>query len=104
MVSTEYSNRRTLGDVAAIVASDELFNRHSFDAYSLSLGTHLLPQHRTIKRRKCPGFGLRTKGRLRGPFENYSTQERLQDFRDAFGDPATIEQGLLRFLEEMASN
>jgi hypothetical protein len=100
----EYSNRRTLGDVAAIVASDELFNRHSFDAYSLSWALTCYLSTGRSKDENARFSAYVQKAASRGPFENYSTQERLQDFRDAFGDPATIEQGLLRFLEEMASN
>jgi hypothetical protein len=100
----EYSNRRTLGDVAAIVASDELFNRHSFDAYSLSWALTCYLSTGRSREENAEFSAYVQKTASKGPFENYSTTERLKDFHDAFGDPATIEQGLLRFLEEMASN
>jgi len=99
----EYSNRRTLGDVAAIVASDELFNRRSFDAYSLSWALTCYLSTGRSEDENARFSAYVQKAASRTPFENYSTTERLKDFRDAFGDPAAIEQGLLRFLEEMAS-
>ncbi len=99
----EYSNRRTLGDVAAIVASDEFFKRNSFDAYSLSwaLTCYLSTGRSRAENAKFPDYI--GKVAARGPFEDYAAEERLLDFREAFGDPAEIEQELLRFLDDMVS-
>ncbi|MEY3175789.1 MAG: hypothetical protein RLZZ436_3703 [Planctomycetota bacterium] len=99
----EYSRRRTLGDVAAIVASDELFGRHSFDAYSLSWALSCYLSTGRSAEENAIFAAYVQKVAARGPFESYSAEERLQDFRDAFGDPAVIEQGLLRFIDEMDS-
>lgn len=98
----EYSRRRTLGDVAALVASDEFFNRRSFDAYSLSwaLTCYLSTGRSKAENTKFADYVKRLA--TRGPFENYSAEERLSDFRNAFGDPAEIERELLRFLDDMS--
>jgi len=99
----EYSNRRTLGDVAAIIASDEFFKRNSFDAYSLSwaLTCYLSTGRSKAENAKFPDYICKVASR--GPFEDYSAHERLLDFQDAFGDPAEIEQELLRFLDDMVA-
>ncbi len=98
----EYSRRRTLGDVAALVASDEFFKRHSFDAYSLSwaLTCYLSTGRSKDENAKFPEYVKKLAGR--DPFESYSEEQRLSDFRSAFGDPAMIEQELLRFLDDMS--
>lgn len=99
----EYSNRRTMGDVAAIIASDEFFNRNSFDAYSLSwaLTCYLSTGRSRTESAKFQDYICKVAAR--SPFEDYSAKERLWDFREAFGDPAEIEQELLRFLDDMVT-
>ena len=99
----EYSERYAAGDIASLVASDQLFERSTFDAYSLSWGLACFLSTGGTKDENSRFFDYLKKIASRGPFEPYLAQERLEDFRQAFGDPGEVERRLHRFLEEMSA-
>lgn len=99
----EYFPRSSAGDVASLVASDRLFERSTFDAYSLSWALACFLSTGGTSEENSRFFDYLQKIAARGPFEPYSARERLADFERAFGDPGEVERRLHRFLDEMLS-
>jgi hypothetical protein len=99
----QYSRKTAAGDVAALIASDELFEQRTFDAYSLSWALTCYLSTGRSARDNARFFDYLQTVAARSPFEPYTVEERIGDFKAAFGDPDEVEIGLMRFLDEMVA-
>lgn len=97
----EYAERRSAGDIASLVASDELFNSNPFDAYSLSWALACFLGSSAGGDRAHQFTEYLDLLKTRDGMDAYPASERLSDFRQCFGDVAKFEVEFLRFVEEL---
>jgi Protein of unknown function (DUF1570) len=91
--------RRKAGSVEAFLRDDKAFSRNSLDAYSeaWALMFYLAESRSTELARYLHAIAARDQ------VQPYSSDERVQDFRTAFGTDLTqIENGLLRFFDRLS--
>ncbi|QDT66886.1 DUF1570 domain-containing protein [Calycomorphotria hydatis] len=94
----DYLRRRPKDFVEKFVSSDQLFKTSALDAYAeaWALSFYLLETRPVAYARYLKQIADRD------PFTRYSSEERLEDFRAAFGKNATMfEADYLRFLQKL---
>jgi hypothetical protein len=95
----DYSQRRTPGDLAKMIASDDLFGSQSLDAYSLAWSLTYFLTENPARAGKFAKYLKKVADR--NPLHVYSAKERLNDFQDIFGDLSRLEVDLLRSMERI---
>ena len=97
----EYESRRKAGDLARMVATEEMFNNETLDAYSSAWAFTYFMTENPARARKFIGY-LKTVTE-RDPLRPYTAEERLSDFTAAFGDIARLEVELIRTIDRLES-
>jgi len=97
----EYAERRSAGDLASLVASDEMFNANPFDAYSLSWALACFFGSSESGERAKQFTEYLDLLKTRDGVEAYTASNRLSDFQKCFGDISQFEVEFLRFVEEL---
>lgn len=95
----EYATRRQPGDLAKLIASDEMFRTQVLDAYSASWGITWFLTENPARARMFAKY-LRTVAE-RDPLKAYSPEERLADFQSVFGDISRLEVDYVRALDQL---
>ncbi|MCA9061880.1 MAG: DUF1570 domain-containing protein [Planctomycetaceae bacterium] len=95
----EYSKRQSSDDLSRLIATDDMFRSETLDAYSLGWAVTFFMTENPVRTRQLTGY-LKTVAE-RDPLKPYSRQERLKDFRDAFGDPEVIQTEFRRFMDRL---
>ncbi|MBC7967595.1 MAG: DUF1570 domain-containing protein, partial [Fuerstia sp.] len=85
---TNYSERRQPGDLAKLIASDDMFSKQTLDAYSAAWGITWFLTENPARARLFSKY-LKTI-RERDPLQPYTPEERLKDFETIFGDIARM--------------
>lgn len=97
----EYESRRQPGDLARMVASDDMFSSETLDAYSSAWAfTYFMTENPPRARRFIAYLNTVTE---RDPLKQYTADERLSDFTAAFGDIARLEVELMRTIDRLES-
>ena len=91
--NTEYESRRLPGDLARMVAGDEIFRNQALDAYSSAWAFTYFMTENPARARSYVRY-LRV-------LEHYTAEERLKDFQSAFGDVSKIEMDFLRSIDRL---
>ena len=97
--NTEYESRRQPGDLARMVAGDEVFRNQALDAYSSAWAFTYFMTENPARARSYIRY-LRILGE-RDPLQHYTAEERLKDFQSAFGDVSKIEMDFLRSIDRL---
>jgi hypothetical protein len=97
--STEYESRRLPGDLARMVAGDEVFRNQALDAYSSAWAFTYFMTENPARARSFVRY-LRILGE-RDPLQHYTAEERLKDFQSAFGDVSKVEMDFLRSIDRL---
>ncbi len=97
--NTEYESRRQPGDLARMVAGDEVFRNQALDAYSSAWAFTYFMTENPARARSYVRY-LRVLGE-RDPLQHYTAEERLKDFQSAFGDVSKIEMDFLRSIDRL---
>jgi hypothetical protein len=97
--STEYESRRQPGDLARMVAEDELFRNQALDAYSSAWAFTYFMTENPARARSYIRY-LRILGE-RDPLQHYTAEQRLKDFQSAFGDVSKVEMDFLRSIDRL---
>ena len=97
--NTEYESRRLPGDLARMVAGDEVFRNQALDAYSSAWAFTYFMTENPARARSYVRY-LRVLGE-RDPLQHYTAEERLKDFQSAFGDVSKIEMDFLRSIDRL---
>jgi hypothetical protein len=97
--STEYDARRQPGDLARMVAGDEVFRNQALDAYSSAWAFTYFMTENPARARSYVRY-LRILGE-RNPLQHYTAEERLKDFQSAFGDVSKVEMDFLRSIDRL---
>jgi hypothetical protein len=97
--NTEYESRRQPGDLARMVAGDEVFRNQALDAYSSAWAFTYFMTENPARARSYIRY-LRILGE-RDPLQHYAAEERLKDFQSAFGDVSKIELDFLRSIDRL---
>ncbi len=100
--NTEYEGRRQPGDLAKLIATDDMFKNQTLDAYSLSWAFTWFMTENPARARKFVDY-LQTLAE-RDPLEDYTPEQRLKDFQKAFGDIAKLEVEFIRSLDRVDAN
>jgi hypothetical protein len=95
----DYSQRRTPGDLAKLIASDDLFASQSLDAYSLAWSLTYFLTENPARAGKFAKYLKKVADR--NPLHVYSAKERINDFQEIFGDLSRLEVDLLRSMERI---
>lgn len=97
--STEYESRRKPGDLARMVAEDELFRNQALDAYSSAWAfTYFMTENPARARSFIRYLRILEE---RDPLQHYTAEQRLEDFQAAFGDIAKVEMDFLRSIDRL---
>ena len=95
----EYEKRRQPGDLAKLIASDDMFSKQTLDAYSAAWGiTWFLTENPARARMFSKYLQVVSE---RDPLETYTAEERLEDFQKVFGDIARMEVDFVRALDRL---
>jgi hypothetical protein len=97
--NTEYESRRQPGDLARMVAEDELFRNQALDAYSSAWAFTYFMTENPSRARSYIRY-LRILGE-RDPLQHYTAEQRLKDFQSAFGDISKVEMDFLRSIDRL---
>jgi len=97
--STEYESRRQPGDLARMVAGDEIFQNQALDAYSSAWAFTYFMTESPARARSYTRY-LQILGE-RDPLQHYTAEERLKDFQSAFGDVSKVEMDFLRSIDRL---
>ena len=97
--NTEYESRRQPGDLARMVAGDEVFRNQALDAYSSAWAFTYFMTENPARARSYIRY-LRILGE-RDPLQHYTAEERLKDFQSAFGDVSKVEMDFLRSIDRL---
>jgi hypothetical protein len=97
--SSEYESRRQPGDLARMVAGDEVFRNQALDAYSSAWAFTYFMTENPARARSYVRY-LRILGD-RDPLQHYTAEERLKDFQSAFGDVSKVEMDFLRSIDRL---
>lgn len=97
----EYESRRMPGDLAQLVASDEMFRNQALDAYSAAWAVTYFLTENPARARQFARY-LKMLGE-RSPMLKYSPEERLKDFQSVFGDISRLEVDFLRSMDRIES-
>lgn len=96
---SKYSARRTHGDLARLIANDDMFRNSALDAYALAWAFTFFLAENPAHTKQFSTW-LKTVSD-RDPMDRYSAERRLQDFAAAFGDIAALEVEFLRFMDRL---
>lgn len=92
-----YSARRQPGDLAKLIASDDMFRQQTLDAYSAAWGITWFLTENPARGRQFSKY-LKSL-RERDPLQTYTAEERLKDFQKVFGDISRLEVDYVRAIE-----
>ncbi len=95
----EYVQRRQPGDLAKMIASDDMFSRQTLDAYSTSWGVTWFLTENPARARMFSRY-LKVVSE-RDPLVTYTAEQRLEDFQNVFGDISRIEVDYVRALDRL---
>jgi hypothetical protein len=95
----QYATRRQAGDVARLVASEEPFEREPLDAYSEAWALTFFMSESPARTQQFVRYLRAVEGR--DTSGTYTSQDRLRDFQEAFGDIARLEVDFLRFMDSL---
>jgi hypothetical protein len=95
----QYRSRYRSGDMASLVATDEMFGSKTLDAYSLAWSLTYFLNENPARSQQFAGYLQAISAR--GPGKKYSATERISDFHAAFGDISQLEVELLRFMDRL---
>lgn len=90
---------RPPGTLAKLVASDDLFKRQTLNAYSEAWALTFFLLENPVRRRQLSAY-LQTLVK-RDRDHSYSTEQRLADFQQEFGDIARLEIEFLRYTDRL---
>ena len=90
---------RPAGTLAKLIASDDLFNRQTLNAYSEAWALTFFLLENPVRRRQLSAY-LQTLLK-RGRDHSYPTEQRLADFQNEFGDIARLEIEFLRHIDRL---
>ena len=95
----EYESRRQPGDLAKLIASDDMFHNQTLDAYSAAWAFSYFMTENPAR----AGLFARYLRMLseRDPMEQYSSEDRLKDFTSVFGDISRMEVDFLRATDRL---
>ncbi len=99
---TEYSQRHQPGDLAKLIASDEMFKNQTFDAYSFSWAFSYFLTENPARARLFTRYLKKLSER--DPMVNYTAEERLKDFRAVFGDISKLEVEFIRSMDRLEND
>ena len=94
-----YSARRQPGDLAKLIASDDMFRQQTLDAYSAAWGITWFLTENPARARLFSKY-LKTIGE-HDPLQPYTATERLKDFQSIFGDIARMEVDYVRAMDRL---
>ena len=96
---TEYEKRRQPGDLAKLIASDDMFHHQTLDAYSAAWGFTWFLTENPARARLFSRY-LKAIGE-RDPLQTYTAEQRLEDFQNVFGDISKMEVDFVRALDRL---
>lgn len=95
----EYEPRRQPGDLARMIATEDMFRNQAFDAYSSAWAlTYFLTENPARARLFVLYLKMLSE---REPLKTYTPEERLKDFQSVFGDISRLEVDFLRNLDRL---
>ena len=94
-----YSERRQPGDLAKLIASDEMFGSQTLDAYSAAWGITWFLTENPARARLFSKY-LKTISE-HDPLQQYTADQRLKDFQTTFGDIARLEVDYVRAMDRL---
>jgi len=97
--SDEYQSRRQPGDLAKMIAADDMFRNQALDAYSNAWAFTWFLTESPARARMFVAY-LHTLS-TRDPLKVYSPEDRLKDFQSVFGDIARMEVEYLRAMDRL---
>ena len=95
----KYSTRRQPGDLAKLIASDDMFSTQTLDAYSAAWGITWFLTENPARARLFSKY-LKTISE-HDPLRPYTAEERLKDFQSIFGDIARLEVEYVRAMDHL---
>ena len=87
------------GDLAKLIASDDMFRQQTLDAYSAAWGMTWFLTENPARARLFSKY-LKTIGE-HDPLQPYTATERLKDFQSIFGDIARMEVDYVRAMDRL---
>jgi hypothetical protein len=97
--NNEYESRRRPGDLAMMIASDEIFRNQTLDAYSAAWAfSYFMTENPARAKLFVQYLKILSK---RDPMKASSPEERLKDFQSVFGDISRMEVDFLRFIDRI---
>lgn len=96
---TEYEQRRQPGDLAKLIASDDMFSKQTLDAYSAAWGITWFLTENPARARMFSKY-LKVVSE-RNPLDTYTAEQRLEDFQNVFGDISRMEVDFVRALDRL---
>jgi len=97
--TAEYHSRRQPGDLAKLIASDDLFHNQTLDAYSAAWAfSYFLTENPARARLFVRYLRLLSE---RDPMVPYRPEDRLTDFQKVFGDISRLELDYLRAIDQL---
>lgn len=96
---SNYSERRQPGDLAKLIASDDMFSKQTLDAYSAAWGVTWFLTENPARARLFSKY-LKTISE-HDPLQTYTAEERLEDFESVFGDIARMEVDYIRAMDRL---
>jgi hypothetical protein len=95
----EYETRRQPGDIAKMIATEDMFRNQALDAYSSAWAlTYFLTENPARARQFVLYLKMLSE---RDPLNAYPPEDRLKDFQSVFGDISRLEVDFLRSLERL---
>lgn len=95
----EYETRRQPGDIARMIATEDMFRNQALDAYSSAWAlTYFLTETPARARQFVLYLKMLSE---RDPLNAYTPEGRLEDFQSVFGDISRLEVDFLRSLERL---
>ena len=94
-----YCERRQPGDLARLIASDDMFSKQTLDAYSVAWGITWFLTENPARARLFSRY-LKTISE-HDPLQQYTADERLRDFQTIFGDIARLEVYYVRAMDRL---
>jgi hypothetical protein len=96
---SEYQQRRQPGDLAKLIAADDMFSKQTLDAYSAAWGITWFLTENPARARMFSRY-LRAVSE-RDPLQTYTSEQRLEDFQNVFGDISRMEVDFVRALDRL---
>jgi len=96
---TEYEQRRQPGDLAKLIAFDDMFSKQTLDAYSSAWGITWFLTENPARARMFSRY-LKVVSE-HDPLQTYTAEQRLEDFQNVFGDISRMEVDYVRALDRL---